>query len=236
MMRRAAVVLVVLFVLVPACSQAESFHLILRPGTLVQSGSLGYSTGAMMFYGGFDLMVVSASYEFVGVETISDDWYDYDERYEWESSFSGSGMLIMPHIGLRYALGQGEVRPYVFGSAFKSFASVSAETDYTYRWYEDGELVDSGTGSNELPSDVEEAIESLLGFWGLNVGVGAEYEMSERFSLGAEFGVRMAFTSSSYDTSDEYSDEWEEWSSTWEQEASASLRMTYVALVLGFQL
>ena len=238
MMRRAAVALVVLLVIVPLSAQADSFHLILRPGTQLQSGSIGYSTGSIMAYAGFDLLGVGADFEYTAVETYTDYWEGYDVREEWGSSLSGSATLFMPHLGGRFSVGQGDVRPYVFGSLFKSFAFVNAESDWYERRYIDGVLVYEDEGSDELDDDVEEFMESLLGFWGLNLGVGAEYQMSERFSLGAEFGMRMVFTSATRgETTTDY-DDWydEEWTQQWEEEATGSLRMTYVALVMGFQL
>ncbi|MBN2564621.1 MAG: hypothetical protein JXB46_02815 [Candidatus Eisenbacteria bacterium] len=238
MLYRAALVLVMLLVLMPVhvCAEDGSMQLIMRPGSSLQSASLGYNMGALTPYAGLDIVGISgdASTKEVEIENYYDARTEY--RYENESSLSGSAMLIMPHVGIRYAFGQGDVRPYVFGSVFKSFASVSAEAKETERWYEDGELVDSDESGDDLDEDTEKMLESLLGFWGLNLGVGGEYLMTERFSIGAEFGLRMVFTSTSRDGGSSYDDYWYEESESWEEEASASLRITYASIFLGFRL
>lgn len=239
--RRVAVLLAVL-VLVPLCAQADGLELIIRPGSTVQSGSLGYRMGALTAYGGLDLVGISAESRSSEVEEYLDPgWYGY--REEFESEMSGSAMLFMPHVGGKFAFGHGDVTPYVFGSVFKSFAFVSAEAEYSWADYEDSDGdgvwddIDSGGGSEELDSELEDALESLLGFWGLNLGVGGQYQMAERFAIGAEFGMRMVFTSTgeiSY--GDDYHGEMEEWTDTWSEEASASLRMTYATVFFTFGL
>ena len=49
--------------------------------------------------------------------------------------FDGSAKLFIPHLGVRYALGQGSVRPYLQASLFKVFPFLSmsgSETDTYY--------------------------------------------------------------------------------------------------------
>jgi hypothetical protein len=84
-----------------------------------------------------------------------------------------SASIFIPHFGAKLFLkdygAEKTIAPYLTGDWFFSLASVDAD----------------GVSSAE-----KDLIKDLLEFWGLGVGFGAEYFLSESFSVGGEYGLR----------------------------------------------
>ena len=74
-----------------------------------------------------------------------------------------------------------------------------------------------------------------MDFFGLKAGFGAEYPLSERVSIGGEFGFRLIFNSFTDEGSreDEY-DGVVEYRRKWKDELSANLGITYTSFSLNF--
>ena len=62
----------------------------------------------------------------------------------------------------------------------------------------------------------------MLSPWGLNIGFGAEYHFSEKFSFGAEYGFKYLMSSAKMDEAD--------------MELSTNLGITYAAFTVNFTL
>jgi hypothetical protein len=149
--------------LVPTLASAMVFSV--SPGQLLQGGQLGMSYGKFQPYIGLDIMGAS------GKIRISDTESDAFQE------MSAGVTLYIPNIGARYYFGSSEVKPYVYAGFLKSIATVSVK-------------VETNSGEEDFEGDVKDQLTSLLGFWGVNAGFGAEYPFSEHFSVGGEYGFR----------------------------------------------
>ena len=212
-----------------------------RPGSTLQSASFSLERGRFAPYIGLDIIGLSVDTEVT--ETEVSTWSGWDGEYREVSSetdaMEGSALLLIPHIGTRYYFSdQRAVRSYAFGSLFKCLpkVKVDATSSYTHAEYRDGELVSSGSDSeDEVDGEVEDLAKDILGFWGLNLGFGAEYYMHERFSIAGEYGFRMLLTSADYGESDSGgSSGSSEWSEEWDAEVSAAFKVTYAAISLNY--
>lgn len=149
--------------LVPVVASAMIFSV--SPGQLLQGGQLSKSYGKFQPYIGLDIMGASGK---VRLEDNASTAYE---------EITASAMLYIPNIGARYYFGSSEVKPYVYAGFLKSIATVSAKTK-------------TETAESEFEGDSKDQLTSLLGFWGVNAGFGAEYPFSEHFSVGSEYGFR----------------------------------------------
>lgn len=122
-----------------------------------------------------------------------------------------SGSLLIPHIGLKFFMGTGDAKPYFFGNFFKSFASVKAETD----------------GTSMLGEETEDLIKDFLGFWGVKLGFGGEYAISDAFSVGGEWGFHLLKAGATQETDVGMEQ-------ALETDIKAALKNSYVAFVLNF--
>ncbi len=122
-----------------------------------------------------------------------------------------SASLLIPHAGLKFFLGTGDAKPYLFGNFFKSFASIKAETD----------------GESMLDEATEDLVKKLLGFWGVKVWFGGEYTISDHFSVGGEWGFHLLNMKATMETDVGMQQ-------ALETEIKAGLKNSYVAFVLNF--
>ncbi len=161
---------------------------------------------------------------------MGDTQYRSEEDYE----YSGSATLVAPHFGLKFRLSSHTLRPYVSADLFKVFPFVTVKSEETTRFYEDGNLVDTHRDVGDTEED-EELVEDILGVWGFNVGFGAEYFFSENFSIGGEYVFRWFATSLDEEGEEEYGGgSGYESGRTWNDELSASLKMSHAAIVLSY--
>jgi len=211
-----------------------------RPGFGIQSSYLGYSFGALIPYFGADLMAIG-----VKASDSHSSWYPgqsgelYRESNDtWE--LSGSAFLIIPHVGIKYSFSGEELRPYCFAGVFKAFPSVSVDGEEVYREYnEQGNMIYEDIDTIDLEKSEKDAIRDLLGIVGLNFGFGVDYPVSKRFSVAGEYGIRMFSVSSDYthtDAEDWNGDGVDDWRDEWKDELSATLKLSYGAVVLTYYL
>ena len=154
MLGRVVCCVIALAMLFPTVASSGPKVFSVRPSTSVQSANLGFQGEKLTPYIGLDLVMIDVDFK--------------DGRYE-EST---SAVVMLPTLGARYALSDGDLRPYLFGSVFKSFASVS---------------------SDDWSQSDENLIEDILGLWGLDFGFGVDYPFSEHLSIAGQYGLRLIF-------------------------------------------
>jgi opacity protein-like surface antigen len=147
-------------------------------------------------------------------------------KFTSESDQKNSISSFTPFGGIKFFLREsddGLVTPYVRGDFFKSIT----------RWPNMGDsalqLVSGLLGPSQVTMtkrETEEFLKEILSPWGFNLAFGAEYNLSDEFSLGGEFGLRSSFSKAEVNISDTGT------LSTTE----ARFHDTYVALTLNFLL
>jgi len=191
----AATLLIVAFL--AGTSQAEMIFGV-KPAAVVQSSYFGFIAGASM------VIVFGLDYARVGVEVKG----GIDEDLGVDLSdieAQGSGSMMMPHGGAKLYLkprAAGATSPYFLVDIFKAFTTVDLGQD------------------DDTIQDAEEFAADLLSPFGVNLGFGAEYNFSDRFSLGGEYGFRYMMSSSEMSEVD--------------LEITTTLGMTYAALTANF--
>ena len=128
--------------------------------------------------------------------------------------------MFIPFIGARYYLNvTNATKPYLFGGCFKSFPSIKVTVD----------------GEDMLDEETEDLIKDLLGFWGIKLGFGAEYAISDWFSVGGELGFNFYNLGMQGETEiwDPDIGDFGDWT-TVENDIKAALKYTYAAFVLNF--
>jgi hypothetical protein len=225
------------------CSPSTSVGglvLTVKPGTSLQSASLGLARGAITPYLGFD--AVGIKVDATTEEEYTDIWGWQPGTRTWErnrTQVEGSAFLLIPHFGVKYQLAQGKkVRPHVYLEYFRALAFVHAsgsEESWTRTWQNNVEQ-DPDYYQNPLDSGkAEDTAKDILAFQGVNLGAGAEYYFADEFSLGGEYGLRLVFTSAEYkESNSDPSDIEAGWSDSWKVEGSAALRLSYAALTLNY--
>lgn len=221
----------VLFVFPPIVASAP-WEFTVKPNQVFQGAQVGYAAGQLTPYFGVDLFGIGVKYE----EHDVDVWSYYGTTYREEEDYEmeGSASLFIPRAGVRFALGGESLRPYLFADLFKSFASVKVEKENSWREYQNGELVESGSDDDDLSGDDEDFIKKLLGVWGLNLGFGTEYMFNESFGVAGEYALRLYRTSADRSESEWSGGGQQEWREEWEEELSGTLRMTYAAVALTY--
>ncbi len=200
-----------------------------KPSATVQTSYFGLERGKFVFYGGLDLLAMSAK------QTGHDvNWYSYsgnESRTERDFEYSGSATLIAPRLGVKCRLSSHTLRPYLFADLFKVFPFVSIKDEVDTRQYENGVLshTDHYSGYNK---ETESMVKDILGVWGFNLGFGSEYYFSENFSVGGEYVFRLFATSADYKGEDGTAESG--YRQTWKDELSGSLKMSYAAIVLNY--
>jgi hypothetical protein len=233
--------------LTPAFGQS-TFVLGVKPGLGIQSSYFGLSTGNMTPYIGMDLLGIS-----VKGNAVDNDWDIYSSPYYYEKyqyseeySLSGSALLIIPHFGLKFSFSKAtpkrRVVPYIFGDFFLCIPSVNAkvkEVDEEWQYNQSGNVIDYSKDEEvwNLQDDEKKLVGDILSVTGLSFGFGADYYFDKRFSLGGEYGFRIFSTSVEYEQNNTDNDDgyyYEEWREEWKGSLSASLRLSYAAVVLSF--
>jgi hypothetical protein len=243
-MQRLRVLPVFLLFAMAFCSPSTSVGglvLTVKPGTALQSASLGFAKGAISPYVGFDAVGLKVDVTTDEEQTDTWGWSGYTTR-TWErdkTHVEGSAFLLIPHLGLKYQFAQGrKVRPHVYLEYFRALAFVNAsgsDESWTRTWQNEVEQDPSYTRDPLDSGKAEDAAKDILAFHGINLGAGAEYYFADEFSLGGEYGLRLIFTSAEYKDSDSDPSELESgWSDSWKVEGSAALRLSYAALTLNF--
>lgn len=214
----AIVAVIVLSFMMAYAEQGVVFSV--SPGMTIQSSSFGYKFGRFIPAIGLDMAFMTVSGEY----TTSDwgyDWY-IGNYYKWSSisnEYSGSAVLFMPHISMRYLFVEKPISPYINISVTKCFSSVNGTSSSEYTYYNpDGSIMMTSSSAGELDENLKKQIQNVLGFWYYTAGFGAEYCVSPSFSIIGETGLRLALSSSeeegsgtpvsSSSSSTAYTDEW----------------------------
>lgn len=238
-MRSFIIVCVTVMLLCPAVTYGGSPVFGVRPGMGIHGSYFGLASTRWTFYGGLDLLAIGVS-----VKGSDTDWrhgYSSNQMYkhhEGEYDMSGSATLLIPRVGAKFFISgsASDLRPYLIGDFFKTFAFVNVDGKEVDRYYsESGQMTGFYVDEFELDENDEDMIESILSVWGINLGFGVEYQFSEHFSVGGEYGLRWFKTSA--DQQDESSSSWdgqEQFRENWSDELSASLKMSYATAVLSF--
>ena len=244
-MQRSLVIIAVVLLLAAVAYSQVTFTV--KPGALINTAEMGMRVGKINPFAGVDIVWITVSgserdeYEYVD---NYGSWY-YHHRSLDEYEFSGSAFLLVPNIGAKYYFNtdfsEGSMVPYLKGSLFFSIPSVKGESESkSSDWYYDeyGQIEDFYYDIDkwELEGKDKEMVEDILSFWGLNLFGGCEYYLSDNFSIGGEFGIRLLFNSfevsnesSSGSPSGSYYD-----SDSWETEVSATFKITQALVNLNY--
>jgi hypothetical protein len=113
---------------------------------------------------------------------------------------------------------------YITGGALVSLPTVSGRTKgEEYDWNYDGTLDDYYKWDEKLSDDEKESFKDALDFFGVNLGIGAEYFLSPKVSIGGEFGVRLLYNQIEDKGSDSEEDEGTiYWQEKWENKFSTT--------------
>ena len=197
-MKKFAIIVALCFALgVMACASSANAQMVfgVKPGTHHMQGAyFGFKAGESV------VLSFGLDYAMLGVDVSTD--------YQGMSvSEEVSANMFAPLIGVKFLFkpeAEGTVSPFLFADIFKAFTSVDM-----------GEMGESET---------EDMINDLLSPFGFKLGFGAQYAISDKFSVGGEYGLIYMTSSGKI----------EEDSS--EMEISTNLGLTYAAVSLIFVL
>jgi hypothetical protein len=206
-----------------------------KPGSGIQTSSIGLEFGKFTPYLGVDLLSISAKVGFS--EKNWDEHWDTGNMYlssTYSGEISGNATLFIPNLGLKYTISEKALKKYIYSGFFKCLAFGKMEGESVWKEYDStGQIIDQDIDNYEIDSDYEDAIKDILGIWGINVGFGAEYPLSESFSIGGEYSIRMLFSGTEY--SDSNSDSgYNDWREEWDSDLSGTLKLSYASIVLNY--
>jgi len=192
-----AISLMAVLLLMVSGAQAEMIFGV-KPSTVVQSSYFGFVAGTSM------VIEFGVDYARAGVKVEGDTEGDFGfDPIEVDAEVSAS--MLMPHGGVKLYLKPrtaGTTSPYFLADLFKAFTSIDP-----------GEVDDA-------TEDLIASVEEMLSPFGLNLGFGAEYHFSDRFSVGGEYGLRYLMSSTEFDEID--------------MKVSTNIGMTYAAITANF--
>jgi hypothetical protein len=167
------------------------------------------SEAEMMFGVKPSTTIQSSYFGFVaGTSMIIEFGVDYARvgaKVENDDDMDVSASMLMPHAGVKLYLKPrtaGTTSPYFLADLFKAFTSINVD--------------DVGDETEDIITNVEE----ILSPFGLNLGFGAEYHFSDRFSIGGEYGLRYLMSSTEVDEED--------------MKISTNIGLTYAAITANF--
>jgi hypothetical protein len=196
-MKRGILFLVLILVLsVPMMGFGQSMGFGVKMGPFMQTAQFMLPMGSIQPFAGVDYIGFSANAEMEG------------------SELDASISMFIPHAGLKFFLGTGQTKPYIFGNFYKAFASFTIEAD----------------GQPMLDEATEDFLKEFLGFWGIKAGLGAEYQVSDHFSIGGEWGLNLTKMSGALEDADLMAMGMEGLTT----DIKAALKASYVAFVLNF--
>lgn len=182
--------------------------------------------GPLNPYGGLDIARVSGSFE----SSRTDSEYDWSENklyrsYDRSSTFDGSALLFIPHAGLKFYFW----KTYLLGDLSLCIPAVEGKDKGKRTYYNpDGTIYDIDKWEDK------KKINDALNFVGLTLGFGIEFPLSEKVSIGGEYGIRLIFNSYIDEGSDQDDDDPPYWEEKWEDKISATLGVTYTSFSLNF--
>lgn len=155
-----------------------------KPGLFGSSGQFGLNVGGVMVFGGLEYIRTATTTEESGTRIV----YSYMNTFPFTTSYQlepydnkneASVNIYAPFVGAKILLGGGEsgkTGAYITGAIGKPFIS--------------GKSV-----SNGKESESTNKLFDGLSTWMFTAGFGGEYFMSEDFSIGGEFGLRVFLVS-----------------------------------------
>ncbi|MBN2090202.1 hypothetical protein JW964_11325 [candidate division KSB1 bacterium] len=139
--------------------------------TSISGAQFGIRAGRFTPYIGFGFLSLSGNMSYEYEEEI---WDGTEYIYQTTTGeYKAKANLFIPSLGLRFSLRDGDLVPYLCGSAFYVIPHMEFK--------EDGEPI--------LTDDERREIRSLISTVGIYLGFGSEYCFSEHFSIGGEFGI-----------------------------------------------
>jgi hypothetical protein len=177
-----------------------------KPGLTANSAQFGFSTDGVIVFGGLEYFRVTETVE----ESGTNQEYNYSNGYPYSNytsvyysdKYETSVNIYAPYIGAKIPLGARKDRK--IGSYLTAII---------------GKPLIFGSGSSEQ-------ICKNLRAWMLMAGFGAEYFISEDFSIGGEFGLRMLLVNYSEDEASYYS--------TYKYNLNIGVGITYSTIVLNY--
>jgi hypothetical protein len=234
--------LIVIALLPLVLSAQNGLFFSFKSGNPISGSMAGLKLGPLAPFGGLDIVRLAGKFdsdytswnaEFLGYnwETDQYEYGDLYKDYEYSSQFEGSALLFMPHAGVRVYLN----KFYLMGDLMMVLPSVDGRSKGERIWYdESGYPYDIDRWDDKLKEKEKEDIYDALNFMVLSTGIGAEYAFSEHFSVGGEYGIRMAMNTMEY--SDKNTDKSEPitWKDEWEDKVSMTLGVTYTCFTVNF--
>ena len=204
-----------------------------KTGFPISGTSIGLKLGPLNPYGGLNIAKISGSFESSRTYWYTD--WDTEQLYkesEYSSSFEGSAILFIPHVGIKMNLW----KTYILSELMFCIPSIDGRSEGKEIEYNpDGSIDWSDEWDNELSKDNKKKIKDALDFMGLKAGFGAEYFFNERVSIGGEFGLRLLFNSYiDEDTDEDIHDGVVEYRRKWKDKLAATLGGTYTSFSLNF--
>ncbi len=239
MMRRSYLVICVVLLFAINLT-AGDFEFSVKSGTGIQGANLGYKLSEKFsLYSGFDVIGLAAD---LNREETNENTYGHTDDLTTykrikKSEIEGSASLVIPRIGVKYKFSDKKLQPYVYTDICKSFAFVDMSDTYESWTWRNGVLTDYDKDKKEISTE-QEAIENFLGFWGINLGFGTEYLITESLGVTGEFGFRMLFASSDTTENSEqgYDDGYykSEYQDEWDTELGAAFKFTTTSVGIVF--
>ncbi|MFH1250900.1 MAG: hypothetical protein V1715_07370 [bacterium] len=204
-----------------------------KTGFPLSGTSIGLKLGPLNPYCGLDIARISGNYE--SSRTYWDtDWYTdvFYKESEYSSSFEGSAMLFIPHVGLKMNFW----KAYILGELMLCMPAIEGRSKGKDIEYDpDGSIDWIDEWDDKLSKDDKKMIKDALDFIGLKAGFGAEYFFNEHVSIGGEFGLRLLFNSYKDEGADEdIYDGVVEYRRKWKDHLSTTLGVTYTSFSLNF--
>ncbi len=226
-MKKISIMILLVAFLLPCTLHAENgLTASFKSGFPLSGTSFGVKVGPLNPYGGIDIARISGTYE-----SSSKSWYNNRLDYQRSSTLEGSATLFMPHAGLKFYLW----KAYLLGEVMMCIPAVSGEDKGERIYYDyDGNIDDIDTWDYELEDEEKDMLKDALDFFGLKVGFGVEHYLSERVSIGGEFGLRMLLNDINSENSDQDWDEDYSYRDEWSEDVSAMLGVTYTSFSINF--
>lgn len=232
-----------IIVLIPlALSAQNGLFISFKSGTPISGSMVGLKLGPLAPFGGLDIVRLSGKFEdelttwdaeYLGwnYQTDQPEYGPLYMDYERSSTFEGSALLLMPHAGARFYLN----KFYVMGDLMLVLPSVKGKSKGERIYYDsDGLPYDIDRWDDELEDEDREDIHDALNFMVLSAGIGAEYAFSEHFSVGGEYGLRLAMNSIDSGGKDMDEDDPVSWKEEWANKVSMALGVTYTCFTVNF--
>ena len=234
--------ILLIFVLLPWVLSAQGgLFMSFKSGNPISGSMVGLKLGPLAPFGGVDIVRLAGKFDDEYASWDTEVWYNWETgeyvygdmylEYERTSKFEGSALLIMPHAGARFYLN----KLYLMGDLMLVLPSVEGRSKGEWIWYDQsGYPEDVDRWDDKLNEKEKEDIHDALNFMVLSAGIGAEYAFSEHFTVGGEYGLRLAMNTMEFADKNTDKSEPITWKNEWEERISMTLGVTYTCFTLNF--